>query len=62
MLVEKYQLPAKRAADYGLAKPEFIEATFNEITKKYGSMDNFMKNELGLTEEKIVKLKSLYLE
>jgi len=62
MLVAKYQLPAKRAADYGLAKPEFIEATFNEITKKYGSMDNFMKNELGLTEEKIVKLKSLYLE
>ncbi|SEB04726.1 tyrosine-protein phosphatase [Pedobacter hartonius] len=62
MLVEKYKLPAKRVADYGIAKPAFMEATFDEITKKYGSVANFMKNELGLTDDKLALLRAKYLK
>lgn len=62
MLVEKYNLPATRAADYGIAKPEFIMATFDEISKTYGSVDNYLKNELGLTDDKRKQLRAKYLE
>lgn len=62
MLVEKYHVPAKRAAAYGIAKPEFIEATFDEINKRFGSVDNYMEKELGLTDEKIALLRSKYVE
>jgi len=61
MLIKEYHVPANRAADYGLAKASYLEATFAEINKKYGSMDNFMKA-LGLDQEKIALLRAKYLE
>ena len=41
---------------------EYIDVLFETIDEKYGSMDNFLKGEIGLTDEKIEKLKDLYLE
>lgn len=58
----KYGVPLERAQQYGLAKAEFLEASFDEIQKQYGSMDNFVQKELGLNKAKIDRLKQLYLE
>ncbi len=58
----KYGVPLERAGAYGLAKPGFIEATFSEIDKQYGSMQQFLETEMGLNEERLNKLRSLYLE
>lgn len=58
----KYGVPQPRAALYGLAKPEFLEASFRQIEQQYGSLDRFVQTELGLDKEKIEQLKKLYLE
>ncbi|WP_447642778.1 MULTISPECIES: tyrosine-protein phosphatase [Chitinophagaceae] len=57
----KYGVPIARAQLYGLAKPAFLEASFNEIKKKYGSMDHFVTTELGLDQSKIDQLRAMYL-
>jgi protein-tyrosine phosphatase len=44
------------------ADPKYLESFFKAIDSKYGSMDNFLKNELLLDAEKTAKLKQLYLE
>jgi protein-tyrosine phosphatase len=31
---------------------DYLQAAFDEIDKKYGSMDNYIHNELGISEEK----------
>ena len=62
MLTQKYGVPAQRATAYGISKGKYLEATFNEIEKRYGSLDNFVENELGLTKNKIALLRSKYLE
>ena len=58
----KYGVPADRARQYGLAKPEFIEASFNQIRQQYGSVDNFLAQALGLDQKKIEQLRKMYLE
>jgi protein-tyrosine phosphatase len=62
LLVKKYGVPQKRANTYGLAKPEFLEATFDEIKKKYGTVDNYLKVVMELDNQKISRLKVLYLQ
>lgn len=47
--------------DYSQAKKEYLDTTFNEIDRIYGSMDNFLKECCSLNEEKISKLKAKYL-
>lgn len=58
----KYGVPLARAQKYGLAKQAFLEASFKEIEKQYGSLDGFVKTELDLDKTKIDQLKRLYLE
>ena len=48
--------------DHSEAKKEYLDTTFNEIDKLYGSMDNFLKDICGLDEEKIKKLRNKYLK
>lgn len=47
--------------DYFQAKKEYLDITFNEIDRIYGSMNNFLKECCSLDEEKIKKLKRKYL-
>ena len=47
--------------DYFQAKKEYLDITFNEIDRIYGSMNNFLKECCDLDEEKIKKLKRKYL-
>jgi protein-tyrosine phosphatase len=62
LLFLKYGVPEKTAATYGQAKPAFLEATFMKIQKEYGSIDSFLRIAMGLNDEKIAKLKEMYLE
>lgn len=43
-------------------KKEYLDATFAAINKKYGSVDTFLKNEIGLDDAKIKMLKKEFLE
>lgn len=45
----------------GVDKP-WADAIFNTIDSTYGSMDNFLKTKLGLTDEKLAKLQKMYLQ
>lgn len=44
------------------AKKEYLDTTFNAIKKQYGSVDNFLRTQVGLTEKDITLLKSKYLQ
>lgn len=43
-------------------KREYIEAVFDSIEEKYGSVDVYLEKEMGLDEDNLNKLKRLYLE
>lgn len=43
-------------------KSEYIEASINKIIEEYGTFAGFVKQELGITDEMIEKIKSIYLE
>lgn len=44
------------------AKPEYLDATFTAIKKQYGSIDNYLKTQIGLTDSDIKKLKKKFLD
>jgi len=46
---------------YGVKK-EYLEASFCELEKEYGSFESYIENGLGITAEEISLLKELYLE
>lgn len=58
----KYGVPAERAAQYGLAKPAYLETSFKSIEKQYGSLDRFVEQGLGLDAAKITRLRAMYLD
>ncbi|MDD4844535.1 MAG: tyrosine-protein phosphatase [Anaerotignum sp.] len=41
---------------------KWADTVFDTINTKYGSMDNFLQEELGLTPDKIDQLKGMYLQ
>lgn len=43
-------------------RPEYLRACFEEINERYGSKQAFFKQALGLDDEKIQRLKKIYLE
>ncbi|MCT3924054.1 tyrosine-protein phosphatase [Elizabethkingia anophelis] len=61
LLEKKYGVSPKRAASYGIAKGKFLQATFDELTKQYGSIDEFVNKELRLSTCEIKKLRDMYL-
>ena len=44
------------------AKKEYLDATFAAITKQYGSVDNYLRTQIGLDDQKIALLKKKFLE
>jgi protein-tyrosine phosphatase len=43
-------------------KPEYIDAAHQAVIKKYGSMENYLKQGLGISDETINRLRSELLE
>lgn len=44
------------------AKPETLEATFDNITKTYGSFDNYLREGLNISESELAALRKILLE
>lgn len=42
--------------------PEIMETNINDLTDQYGSVKNFLREKVGLTDDDFNKLKELYLE
>ncbi|SDD40058.1 protein-tyrosine phosphatase [Mucilaginibacter pineti] len=53
---------AETAKSVSSAKKVYLDATFAAITKQYGSVDSYLKNQIGLTDKDIKTLKAKYLE
>ena len=53
--------PRKVFLDYFSAKKEYLDESFNEIDRLYGSFDNFLKDCCSLDKEKITQLRNKYL-
>jgi protein-tyrosine phosphatase len=45
-----------------LVKPEYLDAAHDEVIKRYGSMDSYLRKGLGISDEMINKLRSELLE
>ena len=43
-------------------RQECIDLYLTEIDKLYGSLENYIINELGITREEIIKLRQYYLK
>ncbi|MDF2433363.1 MAG: protein-tyrosine phosphatase [Mucilaginibacter sp.] len=50
------------AGEMMLAKKEYLDAAFAAIIKRYGSVDAFLRTQIGLDDRKIQHLKAAYLE
>jgi protein-tyrosine phosphatase len=50
------------ATEIMAANKEYLDSSFTAINKQYGSVDNFLKNQIGLDGHKIVQLKAEFLE
>jgi protein-tyrosine phosphatase len=50
------------ARDVLSVKKQYLDATFTAINKQYGSVDAFLKNEIGLDAAKIKQLKKQFLQ
>ena len=48
-------------AEFG-ADSVYMEKMFDAIDEKYGSMDTFLKEAIGLTDDDMIKLREMYLE
>lgn len=51
---------AKALNNILVVKQIYLDTAIKETQKKYGSIENYFNNELGLTEEKREKLKQIY--
>ena len=50
------------AKDLMSARKEYLDATFDAINKQYGSVNNYLKTEMGLSDADIQTLKNKYLD
>jgi len=50
------------AKDVVAVKKEYLDATFTAIKKQYGSIDNYLKTQVGLTDNDIEALKAKFLD
>lgn len=61
MLIDTYHINEAVVDDVLGVKETYLKATFQAITNKYGSINNFLKSEMGLNKSSIKKLKKKYL-
>jgi protein-tyrosine phosphatase len=43
-------------------KPEYIDAAHDEVIRKYGSMESYLRKGLGISDEMILKLQKELLQ
>jgi protein-tyrosine phosphatase len=50
------------ATEMMAARKEYLDSTFDAIKKQYGSVDNFLRVQVGLDDQKIAQLKKEFLD
>jgi protein-tyrosine phosphatase len=60
--IEPDQVDTTNMNAFYILQGSYIDATFDEITKQYGSMDNYLRKGLGLSEAEIERLRTELLE
>lgn len=61
-IMQLMHIDEKEAKKKTGAKKEYLDATFAAINKQYGSVDNFLRKEIGLNNQQINLLKKKYLD
>lgn len=61
-MVQNMHLDPEVAKSMAGVKKEYLDATFDAIKKQYGSVDNYLKNQLGLDDQKMTALREKFLE
>ncbi len=61
-MVQYKHINEQVAEDVVSVKPEYLNATFAAIRKRYGSVDAFLQGPLGLDKNKMAVLKEKFLE
>jgi len=62
ILIDMYHMKEEVVMDVMGVKEKYLSATFDAIKSKYGSIDNFLENEIGLTKAKREQLQQNFLE
>ena len=62
MFVANYHIKEGVAEDIMSVQEKYLMATFETIRAKYGSIYNYLKKEMGLSKQKLRKLRALYLQ
>lgn len=61
-MVQYMHIDEQVAKDMASVKKEFLDETFRAIRLKYSSVDNFLKEQIGLDDKKINILKKKFLD
>ena len=61
-MVQFMKIDENVAKDVLSVKKEYLDATFTAIKKQYGSIDNYLKTQIGLTDKNIKALRAKFLD
>ena len=61
-LVEPGQVDMKNIKAFYILEPEYIDASLDEAVKQYGSMENYIREGLGITDKELASLREQLLE
>lgn len=62
LLVEPEQVDMTNIKAFYILQPEYIDASLDEAVKKYGSMENYIRQGLGITDTELANLREQLLE
>ena len=61
LLVEPEQVDMTNIKAFYVLEPSYIDASLDEAVKQYGSMDNYIRNGLGITDKELANLREQLL-
>ena len=61
-LVEPEEVDTTNIKAFFVLEPSYIDASLDEAVKQYGSMDNYIRNGLGITDKELKSLREQLLE
>ena len=62
LLVEPEQVDMTNIKAFYILQPEYIDASLDEAIKQYGSMENYIRKGLGITDTELANLREQLLE
>jgi protein-tyrosine phosphatase len=61
-LVEPEEVDIKNIMAFYVLEPSYIDASLDEAVKQYGSMENYIRNGLGISDKELARLREQLLE